>query len=377
PGSQLVEDQELFHALSFVKGDKRYFADIVADSAMVQPVRPFPQQRPEATRATHPGQPIPYVEMGANGSDGEELTDYDVIGSIDESTGLFALDSVEQVDLICIPPEPAGRDLGTTSFIAAERYSEQRHAILVWDPPSSWTSSDTAIIGLRNSGFESQNALTYYPRVRVSERSGRVKDSVPACGVIAALLSQHDQAGPWRTFEHSEMRPKAGLSPSDDINERAAKALQRSGINSFRQSVGGFAEFFGDVTLARSRSVSSLWQRLDRRRLAFFILASVERRVGAYLNAPSAQTSWKDVVYQVGGFLEELFARGALAGASSKQAYVIRAAADPTSSESDFLLRIGFALANAGERQFYDVIPGPSGVKSRRAREIETTRLAV
>jgi hypothetical protein len=377
PGSQLVEDQELFHALSFLEGDKRYFADIVADSAMVQPVRPFPQQRPDATRAMHPGQPIPYVEMSANGSDGEELTDYDVIGSIDESTGLFALSSVEQVDLICIPPEPAGRDFGMTSFVAAERYSEQRHAMLVWDPPSSWTSSDTALIGLRNSGFESQNALIYYPRVRFSERSGRVKDAVPASGVIAALLSQHDREGPWRTFENSDMRLKAGLSPSDNIDERVAKALQRSGMNSFRHCDSGFAEFFGDVTLARSRSVSSLWQRLDRRRLAFFILASVERRVGAYFNSPNVQTSWKDVVLQVGGFLEELFARGALSGASSKQAYVVRAVADPSSGKANVLLRIGFALANAGELQFYDIIPGPSGVESRRARQIEPVRLAV
>ena len=377
PGSQLVEDQELFHALSFVEGDKRYFADILAESLMVQPLKPFPQQRPEATRATHPGHPIPYVEISSNGSDGEELTDYDVVGSIDERTGLFALDSVDQVDLICIPPEPADRDLGTTSFIAAERYSEQRRAMLVWDPPSSWSSADTALIGLRNSGFESPSALTYYPRVRFIERSGRVKDAVPASGVIAALLSQHDQAGPWRPLALSDMRLKAGLSPCDAVDTRAAKSLQRSGINSFRNNDKGFAEFSGDVTLARSRSVSALWQHLDRRRLAFFIVTSVERRVRLFFDKPYIETSWQDAVFQVGGFLEELFARGALAGSSSEQAYIVRAVADPASGESSYLLRIGFALANAGELQFFDITRGPRGVTSHRAREMEAARRAV
>ncbi len=376
-GSQLVEDQELFHALSFVEGDERFFADMVEESALVQAVRPFPQQRPEATTATHPGQPIPYVEMYANGSDGEDLTDYDVIGSADESTGIFALDCVEQVDLLCVPPEPSGRDFGITSFIAAERYCEQRHAMLIWDPPSSWTSAGTALFSLRDSGFESQNALTYYPRVRFNERSGRVKDSVPASGVVAALLSQHDQAGPWRTLDQSDMRLKAGLVPTDDVSERSAKSLQRSGVNSFRYSDSGFAEFSGEVTLARSRSVSALWQRLDRRRLVFFILTSVERQVGKYFDKSSGQMSWPELVFQVGGFLEELFARGALVGTRSKQAYVVRAVADPSSGESDYLLRVGFALAKAGELQFYDIVTGPRGVQSRRARTTEAARLAV
>ena len=41
---------------------------------------------------------------------------------------LFALDRCEQVDLVCVP-SPPGRDLGSTSFVAATRYCERRRAL--------------------------------------------------------------------------------------------------------------------------------------------------------------------------------------------------------------------------------------------------------
>ncbi|HEY5624242.1 MAG TPA: hypothetical protein VIV14_10820 [Gammaproteobacteria bacterium] len=374
PGSQLVEDQEIFHALSVSQGDKRFVADVLTSSGLVKPAGPFPRQRPEATRAEHPGHPIPYIETSSTGSDGEELTDYDVIGSIDEGTGLFALDAVERVDLLCIPPEPVDRDFGITSFIAAERYCEQRKAILVWDPPASWSSPDSALIGIRNSGFESQNALTYYPRIWFSERNGRVRDRVPACGAIAGLLSQHDQSGVWRDLSRSDMQLKAGLSLTDSVDAHAIPLLLRSGVNCFRRNARGFAEFVGGTSLARSRSVSTLWQRLDRRRLAFFILSSVERHVASFVAGASEGVTWSDVVQQVGLFLDNLHRQGALAGAQPSQAFSVRAVAEPESGSRNALLQIGFALASPGELQFFEIFEGADGISSRRTRSVEIAR---
>ncbi len=376
PGSQLVEDQELFHALSMTGGDKRFVVDTLENSALIRLARPLPRQRPDATQATHPGQPIPYVEINSNGSDGDELTDYDVIGSNKEGTGLFAMDSAEQIDLLCIPPAPAGRDLGITSFIAAERYCEMRKAMLIWDAPSTWISPETALIGLRNSDFASQNALTYYPRVRLSERSGRVQDGVPGSGVIAGLLCQHDRFGVWRTLEEGDMQLKAGLSLADGLGEREVQILQRNGINAFGRTDRGTCELRGNVTLARSRSVSGHWQRLDRRRLAFFILTSIERHTAWYLTTPSDDASWQDLVRQVGFFLGELFDQGALAGRHSTQAFFVKAGPGLQQNDAEPLLRIGFALARAGELQVYDIVHASNGVSSRRASSLDGSQLS-
>ena len=149
-GSQLVDDQEVFDGLSMDPTDERFIVDALQDSELVRLVGPLPSYRPSATTTATPGRPIPYITVKQPGSDGEELTDYDVIGSNAEGTGLFALDRCERIDLVCVP-SPPGRDLGSTSFLAATRYCERRRALLVWDPPWSWTSADTAVLGLRTS----------------------------------------------------------------------------------------------------------------------------------------------------------------------------------------------------------------------------------
>ena len=172
PGSQLVDDQEVFDGLSMDPTDERFIVDALQDSELVRLIGPLPSYRPAPTRARSPGQPIPFISVKQAGSDGEELTDYDIIGSNSEGTGLFALDRCERVDLVCVPPPP-GRDLGSTSFVAAMRYCERRRALLVWDPPWSWTSVDSAVhlVARVRSGEPARADL-------LSRASGRAATSV-------------------------------------------------------------------------------------------------------------------------------------------------------------------------------------------------------
>ncbi|MCZ6474767.1 MAG: hypothetical protein O6700_00420 [Gammaproteobacteria bacterium] len=376
PGSQLVEDQELFQLLSIHEGDKKFIVDILENSALIQLARPLPRKRPDATHATHPGQPIPYVEMKSSGSDGEDLTDYDIIGSDEESTGLFALDAAEQVDLLCIPPAPSGRDFGITTFLAAERYCEKRKAILIWDPPSSWTSPEAALINLRESDFASQNAMTYYPRVRSSEHNGRIQAAIPASGVIAGLFSRHDQSGVWRKLEESDMQLKVGLSAAESMTDRQVLMLQRNGINTFTRTDRGAFELCGNVSLAGPRVISQLWRQLDRRRLTLYILGTVERHTSWALARLRDDKLWQSLVHQVGVFLTELFEQGALVGRHPSQAFSVKADPALQRDEAELVLRIGFALETAGEFQVYDIVHRSDGSATRPALSLEASQLA-
>jgi hypothetical protein len=109
--SQLVDDQEVFENVSMDPTDERFIVDVLHGSELVRLVGPLPGFRPSATRPTVPGHPIPYISVRQPGSDGDELTDYDIIGSNNEGTGLFALDQCQRVDLVCVP-SPPWRDLG-------------------------------------------------------------------------------------------------------------------------------------------------------------------------------------------------------------------------------------------------------------------------
>ena len=61
PGSQLVDDQELFESLSMDPTDERFVVDALHDSELVRLIGPLPLTRPDATRPARPGEPIPYL----------------------------------------------------------------------------------------------------------------------------------------------------------------------------------------------------------------------------------------------------------------------------------------------------------------------------
>jgi len=90
-GSELIEEQEIFRRLSVLPESGRLISDILLDSHLAQVVDPIPERRPDRS-VRNPGSPIVgYINSNADGDDGGPLTDYDVIGSATNATGLFSL----------------------------------------------------------------------------------------------------------------------------------------------------------------------------------------------------------------------------------------------------------------------------------------------
>jgi hypothetical protein len=354
PGSQLVDDQELFEALSMNPSAERFVVDALQESELVRLIGPLPLTRPDATRPMRPGEPIPYLAATLPGTDGEELTDYDVIGSNSEGTGIFALDRCEQIDLLCIP-SPPGRDLGSTSFVAATRYCERRRALLVWDPPWSWSSPSAALLGIRSSGQASRNALTYFPRVRPRGDLGRYKDGMPASGVVAGLLARCDRRGVWHSLAAEEATLKGNLAPQLDVDAQHALALQRAGVNAFVRTQPGVATLQGDVSFAGLTSAASCWRRLSVARLTSFVLRSIEHYTRWVFAASRPDELATDLERQVWIFLARLQQRAALAGRTPEQGFFVRTT--PPRAQSNGIaitLRIGFAPERPNEFLTYD-----------------------
>jgi hypothetical protein len=356
-GSQLVEDQEVFGSLSMDPTDERFIVDALQDSELVRLVGPLPGHRPTATVPANPGQPIPYITVKQAGSDGEDLTDYDVVGSNSEGTGLCALDAVERVDLVCVP-SPPGRDLGSTSFLAATRYCERRRAMLVWDPPWAWTSADAAVLALRTSAHASRHALTYFPRVRPRGDLGRYEAGIPACGVVAGMLARCDHGGVWHRMPPIDTTLKGGLAPLLEIGQTAAAVLQRTGVNTFLRVQPGVAALQGNVSFAGAATVDATWQSLSATRLAAFVVRSIETATRWVFTADEPEQRAADLERQVWVFLSRLKQHGAFAGATADQAFFVRtsAALDPAADGRDVTisLRIGFAPRAPSEFLTYD-----------------------
>ena len=376
PGSQLVEDQELFRSLSMDDSDDRFVVDALRASELVQLGGPLPDYRPDATRAEHPGQPLPYIEMSATGTDGDELTDYDVVGSNDERTGLFALDDLERVDLVNIPLSASGHDLGLTTFLAAERYCARRRAILVWDPPWAWDSAATALLGVRGGGLASANAMTYFPRVVHSVSPERHPHGIPAGGAVAGLLAANDRSEHWRVLDGAHAALKSGLVPCVAVGDREARLLLGSGINVVRSGRSHAAQLEGNASLVGSSAVSRIWQRLDRCRLLGHILKSLEKHTRWALAAEWDRELEHELIGEIRAFLGALLAGEALRGSRPEQAFFVKLQAAIRGEQPELVIRVGIALDKPNAFQIYDVVHSAERSTAKPAPPREAAQLA-
>jgi phage tail sheath protein FI len=369
-GSTLISDQEIYPGITMRHSDPLFVVDALLDSNLVRLSAPLPGNRPNATAPKAPGEPIPYIPLTEHGTDGEELTDYDVIGSNQEATGLFALEHVGPIDFLCIPGA-AGTDLGTTAFIAAERYCERRRAVLVCDPPSAWTSVHAAVIGMRNASYAGRNAMLYFPRIRPRGEGYREPVGLPACGAVAGVLARRDLSGVW---SDDTTVLKASLTPTVLVRGNDAALLGRFGINALSPTSGGNAALVGNVTLGGANAISTFWQRLDRRRLFMFILKSIEEHTTWVRARLDADTTVAELDAQVRAFLNGLLERGALAGASPRQAFSL-AARRSAGAEPGIELRVGLALGEPSDFLIYEIHYGVHGMRTRQVPGLEAERL--
>jgi phage tail sheath protein FI len=367
-GSSIVEDQEIYRNLSMSPTDDNYVIDALGASDLVSVAGPLPTVRPDATRAKNPGEPIPYLRMGADGSDGDELTDYDLIGSNEEATGLFALEAVDRVSLICLPLGPNQPAIGITTLVATDRYCRQRHAMLILDPPWSWRSPESALLGTRRLGFSSDHAISYFPRVRSRESWERWPDGLPACGAVAGVLAGADfraRVGVVLGYEHALLR--GGLGPQSEISDAQQGMLNRHGINVLRR-VNEHAALLGDVTLAGDRSVIGAWGHLNHRRLALFVTDALERYTRWAAARAGDSAAVQKLNDQIRTFFMGLMARGALAASTPARAFFVRT---EVSTQGALVITVGLALTKHSEFEIIEIRHDGHGCTTRTAHGFE------
>jgi hypothetical protein len=276
PSTELVVDQEMYRKLSYVESADTFVADVMLISSMVRVESPYPTHRPEATIQSHARKGSEYVEHVQDGTDGAELSDYDLVGSRRDGHGLFALEQVDDLDLLYLPPRGKGVDVGPTAILAAERYCRSRGAMLVVDPPLGCENAVDAVLRVRQQGYASPNLLGYFPRL-VSHRD---KDAPPRAvgGALAGLLCKLDRTyGQWQTLDQRGLGFRRDLAPAVDVDDEDAVMLAREGINVIAPGEAGRARVMGSMTLARGSEQQRTLANLPVRRLCLRIINSIER----------------------------------------------------------------------------------------------------
>jgi phage tail sheath protein FI len=338
-GTAQVEDQEIFRKLSVEPTAEGYLPRALADSELIQLAGEVPAQRPDRTVDTASGLASGYVNSNSDGDDGAPLTDYDLIGSASERTGLFALEHADYFNLLCIPPLSRDQDVGPSALLVGARYCRERRALLIVDPPSNWHTADDALRGMRDWNFFNENAVMYFPRVLAHDKLRGHFESFAPCGAIAGMLARCDEAAPvWVPAKNDEAILRPGYRPTCLVPEDRRMRLATLGVNTI-QAVRSAARIgVAARTLAAGTASSADWQYLAARRLALFIVNSIERGTRWAAMAPPREETADAAASQVRAFLETLYDDQAFGTRRMQDAFLVLC-----DQRSEFQLLIGFA----------------------------------
>jgi phage tail sheath protein FI len=342
-GTAQVEDQEIFRKLSLEPTAEGYLPRAIANSELIQPAGEIPAQRPDQTLDAASGLASGYVNSNSDGDDGAPLTDYDLIGSTSDRTGLFALDHSDYFNFLCIPPLSRDRDIGPSALLVGARYCKERRALLIVDPPSHWHTADDALRGMRDWNFFNENALMYFPRVLAHDKLRGHFESFAPCGAVAGMLARCDEAAPvWVPAKNDEAILRPGYRPTCLVSEDRRMRLATLGVNTI-QAVRSAARIGVTArTLAAGTAASADWQYLAARRLALFIVNSIERGTRWVAMAQPQIDVAEMASSQVRAFFEALYENHAFGTRRMQDAFFVLC-----DQRSEFQLVIGFAAARA------------------------------
>ncbi len=378
PGSELIEDQEIFRRVSVREGADRCVATVLAESRLMRVEGRLPRARADRTPGAAAGVPVGYVGSGGDGDDGDTLSDYDLIGDAESRTGLFALAGASQFNLLCIPPRSRTLDVGITTWMVAARLCRRRQAMLIVDPPAAWDSPEIAIRDLREWPLQSEDALMYFPRVVAQDRLRGRAEVFASSATAAGMIARSDEVWPvWAAAEGEEAILKPTLRPAVAVSEGDRARLAQLGVNVLQSGRLPARLGLAPRTLVEENRTASDWRYLSARRFALFIMASLLNGTRWVLFERNGPALWEQVRRQVEEFLQGLDHEGAFVGRSAEESYFVicdeRINDVTDQARSRFRLLFGFAGARPGDFHAFLLTHQPGG---SRMRPVSVNRLA-
>jgi phage tail sheath protein FI len=314
PGSEHIEDQEIYRRVSIDPDSPRSVAAVLAESELARLAGPLPPVRPDPTPRHDPRGLAGYVLSGSDADDGGPLTDYDIIGSAARGTGLFALDAADGFNFLCIPPLARDVDVGASTLLVANRYCRERRAILFVDPPAAWDSAAKALGEMRHWPLPSDSACMYFPRLLGYDKlRGRFELFAPSGAVCGALSRASEHWPVWAAACGDEAVVRPGLRLACSVNDEQRVRLAGAGVNVVQAVRRPGGQGPTTVTLAGPGAGSADWRSLAARRLALLVVNSIERGTRWMVFEPGEPATWRRAEMQVREFLGTLEERGAFA----------------------------------------------------------------
>lgn len=293
-----------------------------------------------------------------------------IIGSLNNKTGIYALEDVDLFNIMCIP-RTAIVDTGTNSMTDTEasmvmstaiEYCRQKRAFFIMDTPLGVDElSEITTWMAANDTLRSNNAAIYYPRVLSPDPLDKYRlRSFGASGTIAGIYARTDSnRGVWKAPAGTEANLRNVTQLDDVLNDRENGVLNPLGINCLRNLRVYGNICWGGRTLAGADANASEWKYVPVRRLAYYLEESLFRGLHWVVFEPNDEPLWAQIRLNVGAFMNNLFKQGAFQGTSPREAYLVKCDRETTTQNDINLgvvnILVGFAPLKPAEFVFIKI----------------------
>ncbi|MDP1581854.1 MAG: phage tail sheath subtilisin-like domain-containing protein [Bradyrhizobium sp.] len=249
-----------------------------------------------------------------------------LLGDPLQQTGIYALDSIDLFNLLCIPRDPADAcdDELQPLYQAAAAYCHKRRAMLIPDPPAVWSDHARqgrfdlirpADLGIDVPEPAARNCIAYFPRIKKLKPASDQTGVFAACGAIAGIIARTDAArGVWKAPAGIEAGIEGITGLEFDLTDEQNGRLNPLGINCLRQFPGVGPVLWGARTLRGADVLSDAYKYVPVRRLALFIEESISRGIRFALFEPNDEILWSKLRRIVVDFMDYLLRQGASYG---------------------------------------------------------------
>ncbi|HJZ65020.1 MAG TPA: phage tail sheath subtilisin-like domain-containing protein [Candidatus Acidoferrum sp.] len=296
---------------------------------------------------------------GDKGTDSAALTTQaDFIGDQNAKTGMYLLEKADLFNLLCIPEDAFQTDLPAGVYSNALTYCVARRAMLVVDPPKTWTSSQVitpsnANVGL--TGTAARNAALYFPRLHIPDPNlnGAIQTYVP-CGAVAGVMGRTDtQRGVWKAPAGIDAALNGVVELDVSLTDGENGQLNPLGVNCLRTFPVYGSVVWGSRTLRGADIAADEYKYVPVRRMALYIEESLFRGTKWVVFEPNDEPLWAQIRLNIGAFMHDLFRKGAFQGQTPKEAYFVKCDKE-TTTQNDINLGIvnivvGFAPLKPAE----------------------------
>jgi phage tail sheath protein FI len=303
----------------------------------------------------------------SGGSDGGIVTDSTVYVPTDGSKrGIYALELVDIFNLLAIPPDSSTPDsmlwtkagaLYSTIYPEALAYCKQKKAVLIVDPPDDWLTVTDAQGGPSSLDLvpDGDYGAIYFPKLVEPDplRRGQLGNVAPS-GAICGMIATTDNArGVWKAPAGIDAGLVGVQALSVQLSDDDNGLLNPLGVNCLRSFPFVGNVVWGARTLRGADPLTDDYKYLPVRRLALYLEQSLFRGLQWVVFEPNDEPLWSQIRLNVQSFMQDLFKKGAFAGTTPKDAFLVKCDSETTTPYDQSIgvvnIVVGFAPLRPAE----------------------------